>query len=120
MYRPHTSKILSLVIFDQIKAVLYFPFWWYSRGFLNVLKGSGSFIRDFEQTLGFMIWIKNLFVPMYGQRDIAGRLISFFLRLFEIIFKGIILLIFIILNFIYIIFWLLIPIFIIYQILIHI
>jgi len=120
MYRVFTGKILGSVLIDQIKAVLYFPLWWYSKGLLKAIEGSINFVKDFEQTLGFKIWVKNLFVPMFGQRDIPGRLISFFLRIFQILWKGIALLIFITLAFLYIIFWLILPLFIIYQIIIHI
>lgn len=119
---PKTSgrKILSLFLLDEIREIFYFPLWWYSKGLIKVLKGSWLSVKDFEQTLGLMIWVKNLFVPMFGQRDIAGRLISIGLRLFQIFWKTIVLLIFIALAIIFIIFWLLLPIFVIYQIIIHI
>ncbi len=48
-------------------------------------KSLQSSIRFF----GLDIWIKNLFVPMYGETTIAGRLISFGVRLFMIVFRGI-------------------------------
>jgi len=114
------KKVLSLVLIDEIKVIFYFPTWWYSKGLLKVLKGCGTFIKDFEQTLGLMIWVKNLFVPMFGQRDIAGRLISFGLRLFQIFWKSIVLIMIMGIAFIFIIFWLLLPIFVIYQIIINI
>ena len=120
MAQSSVSKILALILVDGIKTLLYFPLWWYSKGFLKVLKGSGNFIKDFEQTLGFLIWLKTLFVPMFGQRDIAGRLISFVLRVVQIIFRGIALLFIILLTFVFIIFWLILPLLVIYQIIIHI
>lgn len=115
-----SPKILTIVIIDEIKEILYFPLWWYTKGLLKVINGCWEFIKDFEQTLGFWIWVRNLFVPMFGQRDIAGRLISFGLRLFQIITKGIVLLIIIGLNLIFIIIWLVLPPFVLYQIFIHI
>jgi len=120
MYKIYTPKILSIVLIEEIKTILYFPIWWYSKGLIKAIEASISFVNDFEQTLGFKIWVKNLFVPMFGQHDLAGRLISFFLRIFQILWKGIALLIFIVLAFLYIIFWLVLPLFIIYQIIIHI
>lgn len=113
------SKIFITILVDEIKKLLYFPVWWYSRGFLKVLKGCGALIHDFEQTLGLGIWVKNLFVPMFGQTDFAGRMISFFLRLFQILIKSLALLVIIIIAFIFLIFWSLLPIFIIYQIIIN-
>jgi hypothetical protein len=120
MSNESVLKLTAMLLFEEIKAVLYFPLWWYSRGLLRVLRASGRLINDFQETLGFMIWLKNLFVPMFGQRDIAGRLISFFLRLVQIIFRGIVLLIFILIIFVFIVIWLILPIFVIYQIIFHI
>jgi hypothetical protein len=119
MKRDSTLRLIILLLIDELKAILYFPLWWYSAGLFNVVKGCGKFINDFQQTLGFMIWVKNLFVPMFGQRDIAGRIISFFLRLVQIIFRGVIVLIFCVLNLIFIIIWILLPIFVLYEILIQ-
>ena len=119
MARIKSPIILSLILIDEIKEIFYFPIWWYSRGLVKVINGCWEFVKDFEQTLGFSIWVKNLLVPMYGQRDIAGRLISFFLRLFQIFWKGIVLLILIGLNLLFIIIWLLLPIFVIIQIIYH-
>ena len=75
-------------------------------------------IRDFDQTLGFSIWLKNLFVPMFGQTDFAGRVISFLLRIFQIIFKGIALLLIIILVLAFFVFWLVLPLIISYMLVI--
>ncbi|MCX6746159.1 MAG: hypothetical protein NTX00_04050 [Candidatus Parcubacteria bacterium] len=119
MNNTSSFEVLGLILMDEIRTVLYFPLWWYSKGLLKVINGCWEFIKDFEQTLGFWIWVKNLFVPMFGERDIAGRLISFGLRLFQIITKGFALLIIIGLNLIFIIIWLVLPIFVIYQIIIH-
>jgi hypothetical protein len=119
MSKVSGGKIFITVLTDQIRTILYFPFWWYSKGFLKVLKGSGSFIIDFEQTLGLGIWVKNLFVPMFGQTDFAGRMISVFLRLFQIIWKCLVLVVIIILTLIFVIVWLALPIFIIYEIVIN-
>lgn len=37
-------------------------------------------VKNQARNLGLTIWIKNLFVPMYGTADMTGKLISFFLR----------------------------------------
>jgi len=120
MAQASAGKLVFLILIEGIKKIFYFPLWWYSNGLIKTLKWSWNFIKDFEQTLGFMIWVKNLFVPMFGQKDIAGRLISFFLRLVQIIFRGIALLFFILLNIVFIVIYLILPPLIIYQILINI
>ena len=40
------------------------------------------------KTLALGVWIVNIFVPMYAQHDIAGTLISFFMRVIQIIARG--------------------------------
>jgi len=75
-----TSAILALP-----RDLLYFPLWWYSSGFIRFAKNFGHALRYKWQDLGVGVWAKNLFVPMFGVRDIAGRLISFFMRLVNII-----------------------------------
>jgi hypothetical protein len=119
MTQINAGKIFLMVLIDEIKTILYFPIWWYSRGFLEMLKRAKNFIISIEQGLGFWIWVKNLFVPMFGQRDLSGRIISFFLRLFQIFVKGLVLVIVIVIVIVVIIVWLVLPIFVLYQALIH-
>lgn len=119
MSQINTSKIFFWVLIDQIKTLLYFPIWWYSKGFIEMLKRSEIFIADMEQTLGFLIWVRNLFVPMFGQHDFAGRAISFVLRLFQIFVKGLVLVMVIVVVIVIDIVWLLLPILVLYQAFIH-
>ncbi len=77
------------ILLETAREILYFPAWWYTVG---LKKAAGFFwqrIRNMEIRLGVKIWITNLFTPMFGQRDIAGKLISFFIRFFQIIGRGI-------------------------------
>jgi hypothetical protein len=120
MAQIKTGKIFLMVLIDEIKTVLYFPIWWYSRGLLEMIKRAEGFIIDVEQVLGFWVWVKNLFVPMFGQRDFSGRVISFFLRLFQIFVKGLVLVLVIVMVIVLVIVWLLLPIFVLYQAFIHI
>jgi len=80
------------IILQILGEILYFPVWWYSVGFIRAAKRLFRFWKGQEESLGFSIWVKNIFVPMYGQRDIAGRVISFVMRLVQIIFRGLVLL----------------------------
>jgi hypothetical protein len=74
---------------DFFGGIVYFPIWWYTRGlnqaFLRVLNS----VKVASSWLGLGIWVKNLFVPMYGETAWQGKLISFFVRLFMIIVRGI-------------------------------
>lgn len=68
-----------------------------------------------ERRIGLSIWVANLFKPMYGQRDWQSVLISFFMRLFQIIFRGFFLLVWLLAMILLALFWLLLPLLVIYQ-----
>lgn len=102
----YIGKIILQIVGD----ILYFPIWWYSVGFTRAAAAVFRFWRSREASLGFSIWVKNIFVPMYGQRDIAGRVISFFMRLIQIIFRGAILLVWLALAVSALLAWLAFPI----------
>jgi hypothetical protein len=108
----YSGKILVQVIWD----IFYFPLWWYSIGFFRLLKSLALFLRNRWIIVGAGVWMKNLFVPMYGQRDFTSRLISFFVRLFQIIFRFIAFIFFALLSLFFIVLWLGLPILILYLI----
>jgi hypothetical protein len=83
------SLTLSSVIGGVFKDILFFPFWWYSFGLAKFLIWLKSFLGDKQRSLGLGVWVKNIFVPMYGQRDWQGVLISIFIRIVQIIFRSI-------------------------------
>jgi hypothetical protein len=68
---------LLLAVLDAIT----FPWWWYTRGLKRVLGWGGRTLKGWERAVGLRLWLKNLFVPMFGQTDWQGRIISFFMRL---------------------------------------
>lgn len=98
------------IILQIIGEILYFPVWWYSVGFIRTAKSAFRFWLGQEESLGFGIWVKNIFVPMYGQHDAASRIISFFMRLIQIIFRGLVLLFWFGLVLIFLLLWLAFPI----------
>ncbi len=71
----------QLIFRNIILDFLYFPLWWYTRGFVDVLRWAGKSVQARESAIGIRIWIANLFVPMYGQSDWQGRIISFIFRI---------------------------------------
>ena len=109
-------QTFKVVLFSTVADFLYTPVWWYTRGLWKQLRGvTGSFIRK-QHDLAIDVWLKNLFVPMYGQYDIVGRLISFFMRLVQIIGRAIVLLIWAALLLVWLMAWILIPVGIVYFI----
>ncbi|HLD27858.1 MAG TPA: hypothetical protein VJB39_03330 [Patescibacteria group bacterium] len=79
-----TIKYLFLGL---VKHVVFWPLWWYTGGFLLVLKGAGRKIATAWKGLALDVWLKNIFRPMYGQYDAASRIISFLIRLIQIIVR---------------------------------
>jgi hypothetical protein len=112
----NSNLTLAKIFADILKDIVFFPFWWYSIGLVKTVKNLAVFVADKEKSLGLAVWIKNIFVPMYGQRDIQGAIISFFVRLIQIIFRSLFLLIWIIIALIGFLIWLAVPFLIVYMI----
>jgi hypothetical protein len=110
-----SPKLLVQIIWE----FLYFPIWWYSQGCLRFAKKLYGFLSWQSASLGVGVWLKNIFVPMYGQTDFSGRLISFFIRLVQVIFRGILLLLIFILCLILFFLWAVIPLLVIYAIILQ-
>ncbi len=104
------------IIIELIRDVIYFPLWWYGRGLLDLLISMGHFLSDKEKSLALLVWVKNIFRPMYAQYDFAGMLISFLVRLVQIIVRSLIMICWLIVVVVIISFWVLFPIFVIYEI----
>ncbi len=82
---------IKLITVDLLGDVLYFPIWWFTLGLKKSALFFWSQFLGLEAGLGFRIWFLNLFQPMFGQRDIAGKLISFVIRLVQIFVRGLLL-----------------------------
>ena len=74
---------------DLIGGVLNFPLWWYTRGLKITAQFCFGSVQSQWQALGLSVWLKNLFVPMYGETAISGRIISFFTRVGVLVGKSI-------------------------------
>ncbi len=97
--------LISGIIFS----ILYFPLWWYGVGFFCFAKRIFLFWKEQALSLAVLVWIKNIFTPMYGQYDFVGRLISFGVRLVQIIIRTIILLFWFLICLVIILLWLAFP-----------
>jgi len=91
MAQKVTAGLFRDILLDNFREILYFPVWWYTVGLGKAANFSWQRIKSMEIRLGVSIWIKNIFTPMFGQRDIAGILISFFMRIFQIIIRSLVL-----------------------------
>lgn len=115
MIRSNAALLLKYVAVDVVGSFLYFPVWWYTRGLVRAGAYCLRTIADMARSYGVSVWIKNLFTPMFGQHDISGRLISFFMRLVMIVWYSFILLILSVLMLAVFALWVVLPLFIASQ-----
>ena len=119
MAKKYFLSTFLIALGEVAFVVIYFPFWWYSAGFVRFLRYLGNFLKEKQKSLALLIWIKNIFRPMYGQSDILGRLISLFMRIIQIIFRSLVWLFFLLLTILLAIFWLVSPLLIIVLIILQ-
>ena len=81
--------IFRYILSDLVGEILLLPFWWYTIGLARAAAWCMRSVKDAAETTGFILWLKNLFVPMYGETGFTGRTVSFFVRLVMVIFRGI-------------------------------
>jgi hypothetical protein len=105
MYALAFQRVIIEAIFD----FFYFPIWWYSFGLFKAGNWCLGMLKDGNDQLAPGIWFRNIFVPMFGQYDWQGRIISFFMRLIQIIFRGISLVVWLVVCITMFVFYLLIP-----------
>ncbi len=82
-------EMLRYIITDSALAIIRWPIWWYTQGLAMVGKWALRSITMYAKSISLGVWIKNLFVPMFGMRDWQSRIISFFVRLFQIVVRSI-------------------------------
>ena len=75
------------VVREGIQSFFGFPVWWYTRGVILVAERLKQFWIFSVRMTGVSVWMRNLFVPMFGDVSIAGRIISFLLRLIMVMWK---------------------------------
>lgn len=80
--------ILQRIALDFLLSIIYFPFWWYSGGIKKAGIYSLNLFLSGNSSLAPGLWLKNIFVPMFGQTDWQGRLVSVLMRFVNIIFRA--------------------------------
>ncbi len=95
---------------DVVGSFLYFPVWWYTKGLVRTAAGCVRTVRGYARQFGVGVWLKNLFVPMFGQYDAAGRAISFFMRLAALAYYSLVLAVISLLMFGLLLVWIALPI----------
>ena len=113
-------QIFRIVVMGTLADFLYTPLWWYSRGLLRQFQGVWGSLQVRHEDLALDVWIKNIGTPMYGQYDFAGRVISFVMRLAQIIGRVFVLFVWAVLLLAWLMVWVLIPVGVAYLIVVQI
>jgi len=82
------NSAVTIIAFPVVELINFIK-WWYGAGLLAMFAYLGREIKEGERKIGFVAWFKALGVPMYGQWDWQGRIISFFFRLILLVWKAV-------------------------------
>ena len=107
--------VLQRIFFDFLLDFVFFPLWWYTDGVKQAFLFSLQLFKDGNLYLAPGLWLKNIFVPMFGQNDLQGRLVSFFMRLVNFIGRSLALLIWLVICILVFCIWLILPLAVIYM-----
>lgn len=75
-------------VVSVVKSIVRFPVWWYTTGLVYTAKRLGTSVERYSRSLALGVWLRNILVPMFGQRDWQSRVISFLVRCAQIVFRG--------------------------------
>lgn len=81
--------IFPRLVLEFFLDIFYFPVWWYTGGIVYALGVAKQLILSGNANLAPGMWLKNLFVPMFGQHDFQGRMVSVIMRFLNFVFRGI-------------------------------
>ncbi len=91
MAQSTTSRALIFIGREFVADLIYFPVWWYSRGLALI---TASIIRSWRRLvdhLSLRILLQTMGKPMYGDYTRSGRVISFFFRIFLVLTRLVVL-----------------------------
>jgi hypothetical protein len=106
--------ISSRLLVEFILDFFYFPIWWYTGGTKRVVISCGEFVAEANSYLAPGLWLKNIFTPMYGQYDWQGRIVSFMMRVANVIFRTVGLLVWIVIVVALFFIWMIFPVFVVW------
>lgn len=80
--------VLRLILSELAGGFLALPVWWYGRGLAMMAAWLRRSVREASELFALGVWVRNVFVPMYGETEWSGRLISFLIRVTMIAARG--------------------------------
>ena len=81
----YIKKALSVTILDTVLS----PLWWYAGGLVRAYNTVIAMVVSVWRSMGVWMWTRHIFTPMFQQYDWQGRIISFFMRLFQVIVRSV-------------------------------
>ncbi len=100
---------------DTIWEVLYFPIWWYSRGFKKTVLFCWRRINNGWDVLALSIFLKSFFKPMYGQRGWDAYVLSLATHFLQLVWRLFLMAVWFLVWLFVLLLWLFLPILIIWQ-----
>ncbi len=110
---------VKYITLDLLLDILYFPLWWYTKGLKKVFSFIREKTKDLARALSIKILVAYLFKPMFGQYDRTGRIISFFMRCFQLLMNLFFFLVGFIGFLVLLVIWIGLPVVAVYQIIIY-
>jgi hypothetical protein len=109
---------IKYIAIEIVWDVVYFPIWWYTKGLARVARYClDSATTQIKHRLALGVWISSIAKPMYGDYTIEGRIISGMMRLVVLVWKLILMFLWLIVLFVLFFAWIILPILVIYYIL---
>lgn len=107
------ASSFTIIVSELFGVVLKTFFWWYSDGVARLFDWVKTRLAFRWRSLAFRFWTSHLFQPMYGQSDLAGRLISVVMRFVVLIWRLLVLVVSVFFYLLALVAWFFIPAFII-------
>lgn len=74
---------------EFVGSVMMFPVWWYGVGLIGVIGWAHRSLGYIWRGYAIPLWMRYIFVPMYGSYDWSGRVVSFVMRVVVIIGRSV-------------------------------
>ncbi|MBI3963796.1 MAG: hypothetical protein HY341_02240 [Candidatus Kerfeldbacteria bacterium] len=110
------TNALRFIAVDLVWEFLYLPIWWYTRGVMRMARYVRDQVADLVDSLGFLILVRNFTKPMFGDYTRSGKIISFFIRLIQIVIYAVIIAVWCVVLAIVFVGWLLVLPFAVYNV----
>ena len=108
---PRPAAILILE--ETVSELLGAPIWWYTRGAISAARRCEERLQAGNDEIGWTVWMGNIFTPMYGQTDMAGRSISVVVRLVQVLVRSLAMMVWVVISVLFFAGYLLLPVFVI-------